>query len=71
MGVVAEKPANKGARAPAEVVERRPVTNGNPRGQSTDRTQRRATVTQAAERIRQFVKRHPWPTTRFAVNYRR
>ena len=59
MGVVAEKPANKGARAPAEVVERRPVTNGNRRGQSTDRTQRRATVTQAAERIRQFVKREP------------
>ena len=59
MGIVAGKPANKGARATAESVERRPMTNGNPQGQSTDRTQSRATVTQAAERIRQFVKRKP------------
>ena len=59
MGIVAEKPSNKGAQATAEAVERRPVTNGNPQGQSTDRTQRRATVTQAAERIRQFVRREP------------
>ena len=59
MGIVAEKPSNKGAQATAEAVERRPVTNGNPRGQSTDRTQSRAAVTQAAERIRQFVRREP------------
>ena len=55
----AEKPLNKEAQATAEAVERRPVINGNPQGQSTDRTQSRATVTQAAERIRQFVKREP------------
>ena len=59
MGIVAVKPANKGAPATAEPVERRPMTNGNPQGQSTGRTQRRATVTQAAERTRQFVKREP------------
>ena len=59
MGVVVEKPVNKGARATAESVERRPMTNGNPHGQSTDRTQSRATASQAVERIRQFVKREP------------
>ena len=59
MGIVAAKPANKGAQATAETVERRPMTNGNSQGQSTGRTQSRATVTQAAERIRQFVKRKP------------
>ena len=37
------------------------MTNGNSQGQSTGRTKSRATVTQAAERIRQF----------FAVNHRR
>ena len=35
------------------------MTNGNSQGQSTGRTQSRATVTQAAERIRQFVRREP------------
>ena len=59
MGIVAMKPANKGAQATAEPVERRPMTNGKPSGQSTGRTQSRATATQAAERIRQFVKREP------------
>ena len=59
MGVVAAKLANKEAQATAESVEQRPMTNGNPRGQSTGRTQSRATVTQAAERIRQFVRREP------------
>ena len=53
-GIVARKPANKAARAAAELVERRPATNGNPRNQSTGRTQSRATVCQAVERIRQF-----------------
>ena len=38
-GIVAEKPANKAVRAAAELAEPRPVTNGNSRGQSTDRTQ--------------------------------
>ena len=59
MGIVVAKPTNKGAQATAEPVERRPMTNGNSQGQSTGRTQSRATVTQAAERIRQFVKREP------------
>ena len=51
-GIVAEKPANKAVRAAAELAEPRPVTNGNSRGQRTDRTQCRGTVYQAAERIR-------------------
>ena len=59
MGIVAARPANKEAQATAESAERRPMTNGNSQGQSTGRTQSRATVTQAAERIRQFVKREP------------
>ena len=59
MGVVAEKPANKEAQATAEPVEPRPVTNGNTQGQSTGRTQSRVDVTQAAKRIRQFVKKEP------------
>ena len=59
MGIVAAKPANKGAQATAESVERRPTTNGSPQGQSTGRTQSRGTVTQAAERIRQFARREP------------
>ena len=59
MGIVAAKPANKEAQATAESVERRPTTNGNSQGRSTDRTQGRATVTQAAERIRQFARRKP------------
>ena len=48
----AEKPANKAVRAVAELVEPRPVTNGNSCGQNTDRTQCRGSVNQAAERIR-------------------
>ena len=51
-GIVAEKPANKAVRAAAELAEPRPVTNGNSRGLSTDRTQCRSSVYQAAERIR-------------------
>ena len=35
------------------------MTNGNPRSQSTGRTQSRATVCQAAERIRQGARRNP------------
>ena len=45
--------ANKGTSVPAEPTEGRAGTKGNPRGQSTHRTQRRARVSQAAERIRQ------------------
>ena len=51
--------ANKGARASAESPEERVSTKGNPERQSTRRTQRRASVTQAADRIRQAAERNP------------
>jgi len=62
-GVVAMKPANKAARsatepsvkehAAAESVERRAGTKGNADQQGTHRTQRRVSVSQPLERIRQ------------------
>ena len=62
--IVAVKPANKAERsaaeqsaagqAAAEPVERRAETKGNADQQSTCRTQSRASVTQALERIRQL-----------------
>jgi len=55
--IVAVKSANKGASAPAEPVEPRAGPEGNPGGQSTRRTQDRESVSQAANRIRQFVQR--------------
>ena len=55
--IVAVKPANKGASAPAEPVEPRAEPKGNLEGQSTRRTQDRESVSQAADRIRQFVQR--------------
>src|SRR5262245_40010134 len=60
--IVAVKPANKaehpaeqsaGAATAAEPVERRAETKGNAGQQSTCRTQGRASVSQALERIRQ------------------
>ncbi len=57
--IVAAKPANNGAPAPAEPVEPRAEPKGNPGSQSTCRTQDRESVTQAADRIRQFVQREP------------
>ena len=51
--------ANKGARASAESPEERASTKGNPERQSTRRTQRRASVIQAADRIRQAAERNP------------
>ncbi len=57
--VVPSKRANKGVRTPAESVEGRVSTKGNPRSESTRRTQSRASVTQAAERIRQAATRKP------------
>ena len=51
--------ANKGARACAESPEERASTKGNPERQSTRRTQRRASVTQAVDRIRQAAERNP------------
>ncbi len=58
-GIVPRKAANKGAQAPAETLEGRTSTKGNPQDQSTGRTQGRGTVPQAEERIRQAVTRNP------------
>ena len=57
LAIVAVKPTNNGASAPAEPVEPRAKPKGNPEGQSTRRTQDRESVSQAADRIRQFVQR--------------
>ena len=51
--------ANKGARASAESPEERASTKGNPDRQSTRRTQCRASVPQAAARIRKAAERNP------------
>ena len=59
LAIVAVKSANNGASAPAEPMEPRAEPKGNPGSQSTRRTQRRESVTQAADRIRQFVQREP------------
>ena len=58
-GVVAMKLANKGADPPAEPMERRTVPEGNSEGQSTRQAQDWASVSQAVDRIRQFVHREP------------
>ena len=57
--IVAMKSANNGAVVPAESMERRTEPKGNPQGQSTRRAQDRESVSQAVERIRQFVQREP------------
>ena len=57
--VVAMKAANKGARVPAEPLERRTPTERNPRRTGTVRTQSRGAVSPGAERIRQLVKEKP------------
>ena len=57
--IVAVKSANKGTAVPAEPMEPRTEPKGNLEGQSTRRTQSRESVTQAADRIRQFVQREP------------
>ena len=57
--IVAMKAANKGARAPAEPLERRTPTERNPQRTGTVRTQGRGAVTPGAERIRQFAKENP------------
>jgi RNA-directed DNA polymerase len=55
--IVAMKPTNKaGSTAAAEPVERRAGTKGNAGQQSTYRTQLRARVSQALERVRQAAK---------------
>src|SRR5215471_8082491 len=54
--VVAGKPTNKAAWAVAEPVEPRTGTKGNADQQSTRRTQDRASVSQALERVRQAAR---------------
>ncbi len=54
--IVAGKPANRAERSATEPVERRAEAKGNASQQSTDRTQRRATVSQALDRIRQAAR---------------
>ena len=54
--IVATKPTNKAERSAAEPVEPRAGIKGNASQQSTGRTQRRETVSQALERIRQAAR---------------
>ena len=51
--IVAVKPTNKAVPTAAEPVEPRAGAKGNARQQSTHRTQGRARVAQALERVRQ------------------
>jgi hypothetical protein len=53
--IVAVKPTNKAERSAAELVEQRAGTEGNAVWQSTRRTQRRISVSQALDRIRPIV----------------
>jgi hypothetical protein len=55
LAIVATKPANKAERSAAEPVERRAGAKGNAGQQGTHRTQNRASVSQALERIRRAV----------------
>ena len=55
-GIVAAKPTNKTGRPAAELVEPRPGTKGNADQQNTHRTQGRARVTQALDRVRQAAR---------------
>jgi RNA-directed DNA polymerase len=54
--IVAVKPANKAERSAAEPVEPRAEAKGNASQHSTDRAQKRATVSQGLERIRQVAR---------------
>ena len=54
--IVAMKPANKVALAAAELVEPRAGAEGNAGQQNTRRTQTRARVTQALDRVRQAAR---------------
>ena len=55
-GIVAVKSPNKAGPPAAEAVEPRPGTKGNAGQQSTHRTQTRARVSQALDRVRQAAK---------------
>ena len=57
--ILPSKRANKGTGVPAEPVEGRASAKGNPRSESTRRTQSRESVTQVAGRIRQAATRKP------------
>src|SRR6266566_2725137 len=63
--IVAMNPANKAEQSAAESVERRAGTKGNADQQSTYRTQSRANVSQALERMRKVA------SDRFAVTHPR
>ena len=54
--VVAVKPVNEAERFALESVEPRAGTEGNARQPSTDRAQKRATVSQGLQRIRLVVR---------------
>ena len=54
--IVAEKPTNKAVPTAAEPVEPRAGAKGNAGQQSTHRTQRRESVLQALERVRQAAR---------------
>jgi retron-type reverse transcriptase len=54
--IVATKPSNKAGQPDAETVERRAGTEGTANQQSTHRTQIRARVTQALDRVRQTAR---------------
>jgi hypothetical protein len=54
--IVAVKPTNKAGQPAAELVEPRAGAEGSVRQQSTGRAQYRVTVSQALERIRNFVR---------------
>lgn len=56
-GIVAMKAANK--EPSAELSERRPLPEGNPRDSTTHHAQKWGRVHQGIERIREFVKRNP------------
>jgi hypothetical protein len=57
--IVAGKPANKAERSAAELVEPRAGSEGNAGQQSTCRTQRRLSASQALERTRPTAVTHP------------
>jgi len=54
--IVAVKPTNKAERSAAELAEPRAEAKGNANQHSTDRAQKRATVSQGLERIRQAAR---------------
>jgi hypothetical protein len=56
LAIVAVKPTNKAGQPAAELVEPRAWAEGNVSQQSTGRAQYRGTVSQALERIRNFVR---------------